>query len=150
MHAAVSNNQPIIGFGHPVYKHGDASAQIMKTVSRELGEKTGDLRWHELCEQIEEFMLQKNLYHTVNFYSGPVLALLGVPAALCTPIFAAGRIAGWSAHVIEQLENNWVFRPRFKYRGPKNLSYIPLGSRSSKINGTFLLQKQATVSEKQH
>lgn len=130
---ALRKKHHIMGFGHPVYKHGNACAEIMKSVSRELGEKTGDLSWHSLCETIEGIMLrEQDLCHNIDFYAGPVLSLLSIPAELCTPIFAAGRIAGWSAHVIEQFDNNRLIRPRFEYRGPKHLSYSPFAARNNK------------------
>jgi citrate synthase len=130
---AIRNRQRIAGFAHPLYEEGDACAKIMKQVSSELGEKTGDLSWHSICEHLEDYMLRETgLRPIIDFYAGPILAVLGMPPDLGTPIFAAGRIAGWSAHVIEQLDNNRIMRPRFEYRGPRNLSYAPLSTREVK------------------
>ena len=128
---ALAKKERIMGFGHRVYKNGDARARIMKQLSRALAEQIGDMKWHNLCEKIEEIVLrEKGLHHNLDFYSGPILYMLGIPVELCTPIFAAGRIAGWSAHIIEQLNNNRLMRPRFEYNGPKNLKYMPIESRS--------------------
>ncbi len=130
---ALARKQRIMGFGHRVYKHGDARARIMKNLSRTLAEKMGDMSWHHLCEKIEEIMLrEKDLRHNLDFYTGPILNMLGISIELCTPIFAAGRIAGWSAHIIEQLDNNRLIRPRFEYRGPKNLEYLPIEARNGR------------------
>lgn len=128
---ALSRKERIMGFGHRVYKHGDARAHIMKRLSRQLAEQTGDMSWHNLCEKIEEVMKrEKGLHHNLDFYAGPILHMLGIPIDLCTPIFAAGRIAGWSAHIIEQLSNNRLIRPRFEYQGPRHLQYMPIEGRN--------------------
>lgn len=129
---ALNRKQRIMGFGHRVYKHGDARARIMKSLSRELAEKIGDMKWHNLCEKIEEVVFaEKGLRHNLDFYAGPILNMLGIPNELCTPIFAMGRIAGWSAHVIEQFDNNRLIRPRFEYQGQKKLEYLPVEKRTS-------------------
>ncbi len=132
---ALSRKERIMGFGHRVYKHGDARAHIMKSLSRQLAEQTGDMGWHNLCEKIEDIMQrEKGLHHNLDFYAGPILHMLGIPIEICTPIFATGRIAGWSAHIIEQLSNNRLIRPRFEYQGPKHLQYIPIEGRNGKLN----------------
>jgi len=113
----------IMGFGHSVYRHGDDRARIMKNISRELADKLGDPRWHLLCERIEELMLrEKQMRHELAFYAGPILNILGIPAELGTAILAAGRIAGWSAHIIDQINNNRMI-PRFEYQGPNGPNY---------------------------
>jgi citrate synthase len=130
---AIQNRQRIMGFGDRVYKQGDVRAHIMKNLSRDLAEKIGDISLHNLCEKIEEIVFsKKGLHHNLNFYAGPILTMLGVPADLCTPIFAAGRIAGWSAHIVEQFDNNRLLRPRFAYQGPEDLTYQPLEARAGK------------------
>lgn len=130
---ALAKKERIMGFGHRVYKEVDARARIMKSLSKELAGRLGDMRWHNLCEKIEGIMRkEKKLQHNIDFYAGPILHMLGVPTELCTTIFATGRIAGWSAHIIEQLANNRLIRPRFEYRGPKNLPYEPLERRNGK------------------
>ena len=130
---ALQKRQLIMGFGDRVCKQGDARAQIMKDLSRELANKIGDTSLHILCEKIEEIVFrEKGLHHNLNFYAGPILTMLSIPTDLCTPIFAAGRIAGWSAHIVEQFDNNKLVRPRFAYQGPEDLTYQPFEVRDGK------------------
>jgi len=130
---ALQRRQRIMGFGDRVCKQGDARARIMKNLSRDLANKIGDSSLHLLCEKIEQIVFkEKGLHHNLNFYAAPILTMLSIPMDLCTPIFAASRIAGWSAHIIEQLDNNMLVRPRFAYRGPENLAYQPFESRNDK------------------
>jgi citrate synthase len=136
---ALQKKQLIMGFGDRVSKQSDARAQIMKNLSRELANKSGDTSTHILCEKIEEIVFrEEGLHHNLNFYAGPILTMLSMPSDLCTPIFAAGRIAGWSAHIIEQLDNNKLVRPRFAYQGPKELVYQPFEARDNKIRMSSL------------
>jgi len=130
---ALQKRQRIMGFGDRVCKQGDARAQIMKNLSRDLANKIGDTSLHILCEKIEETVFkEKGLHHNLNFYAGPILTMLSIPTDLCTPIFAAGRVAGWSAHIVEQFDNNKLVRPRFAYRGPEALTYQPFEVRDDK------------------
>ena len=130
---ALQKRQLIMGFGDRVCKQGDARAQIMKDLSRDLANKIGDTSLHILCEKIEEIVFrEKGLHHNLNFYAGPILTMLSIPTDLCTPIFAAGRIAGWSAHIVEQFDNNRLVRPRFAYQGPEDLTYQPFEVRDGK------------------
>jgi citrate synthase len=130
---ALQKRQLIMGFGDRVCKQGDARAQIMKDLSRDLANKIGDTSLHILCEKIEEIVFrEKGLHHNLNFYAGPILTMLSIPTDLCTPIFAAGRIAGWSAHIVEQFDNNKLVRPRFAYQGPEDLTYQPFEVRDGK------------------
>jgi citrate synthase len=130
---ALKRRQRIMGFGDRVYKQSDARAKIMKNLSRDLANKIGDTSLHILCEKVEEVVFRgKGLHHNLNFYAGPILTMLSIPTDLCTPIFAAGRIAGWSAHIIEQFDNNRLVRPRFAYQGPEDLTYQPFEVRDNK------------------
>ena len=108
----------------------DGRFPIMKELSSVLAEKTGDRRWHDVSERIEEIMREEQeRQHAIYFYTASLLQMLGFPAELAIPVFAAARIAGWSAHVIEQLENNRMSRGRFTYQGPNNLPYRPIERR---------------------
>lgn len=132
---ALQKRQRVKGFGGRVGKQGDVRAQIMKNLSRDLADKVGDASLHILCEKIEEIMFrEKGLHHNLNFYAGPILTMLSIPTDLCTPIFAAGRIAGWSAHIVEQFDNNKLVRPRLAYQGPKALMYQPFELRDDKTS----------------
>jgi len=119
------------GFGHRVYKTEDPRATHLRQMSREVGERTGRTRWFELSQRIETLMKnEKQIDANVDFYSASTYALLGIPMDLFTPIFAVSRVAGWTAHVLEQYNNNRLIRPRAEYIGPPySQSFIPLSAR---------------------
>jgi citrate synthase len=99
-------------------------------MSRSLGEQAGDTRWYALSEQIEAAVRrEKGLYPNVDFYSASAYRSLGIPTDLFTPLFAVSRIAGWTAHVLEQLANNRLIRPEAEYTGPRDVPYVPLEKR---------------------
>jgi citrate synthase len=99
-------------------------------MSRELGEASGDQLWYRLSEQLEGLVRsRKGLFANVDFYSASAYRVLGIPTDLFTPVFAVSRIAGWTAHVREQLENNKLLRPESDYTGPTNVRYLPLAER---------------------
>ena len=114
----------IMGFGHRVYKKGDSRVPVMREIGRDLGKRTGKEQWILICEKLEEVMdREKHLCANVDLYAAPVLWMLGFPPELNTPIFAASRVAGWCAHVVEQHDNNRLIRPRSLYTGPKLRPY---------------------------
>jgi 2-methylcitrate synthase/citrate synthase II len=114
----------IMGFGHRVYKKGDSRVPIMREIGRDLGERTGKEQWIPICEKLEETMeREKQLCANVDLYAAPVFAMLGFPPQLNTPLFAASRVAGWCAHVVEQHDNNRLIRPRSLYTGPAMRPY---------------------------
>ena len=119
------------GFGHRVYKTEDPRATHLRQMSREVGERTGRTRWFELSQRIESLMKdEKQIDANVDFYSASTYALLGIPMDLFTPIFAVSRVAGWTAHVLEQYNNNRLIRPCAEYIGPPYpQSFIPLSAR---------------------
>ncbi len=120
----------IPGFGHRVYKTEDPRATHLRRMSEELGRRTGQLKWFEISRAIEQFMLQeKRLHCNVDFYSASCYYALGIPLDLFTPLFAVSRISGWTAHVLEQLADNRLIRPRAEYVGPRNRTYVPLEKR---------------------
>ena len=125
----------VMGMGHRVYKVKDPRAIIMQEFLKELSEKKGDWRLHEFLTQFEESfrhrMEQKGkpVYANVDFYSGAVYTMLGIPRYLFTPIFAAARSAGWLAHVLEQRKDNRIFRPRALFVGPDPRPYVPIEQR---------------------
>jgi citrate synthase len=123
--------QKISGFGHRVYKTEDPRATHLRRMSEQLGRDAGNLKWFEMSRAIELFInKEKNLNANVDFYSASTYATLGVDIDLYTPIFAVSRIAGWAAHVIEQLDDNRLIRPRAEYIGPAYPSpYIPIEQR---------------------
>jgi 2-methylcitrate synthase/citrate synthase II len=114
----------IMGFGHRVYKKGDSRVPIMREIGRDLGRRTGKEQWIPICEKLEETMeREKQLCANVDLYAAPVFAMLGFPPQLNTPLFAASRVAGWCAHVLEQHDNNRLIRPRSLYTGPAMRPY---------------------------
>lgn len=126
----LARKQKIMGFGHAVYKTMDPRARILKRLSREAGERHGDLRWYEISEAIERAVAeQKRLHPNVDFYAASVYHVLGIPTDLMTPIFAMARMAGWTAHVREQYADNRVIRPDSEYIGPRNQRYLPIDER---------------------
>lgn len=113
--------EKIMGFGHRVYMNKmDPRALIMKQSLKQLCEKKGDYLLYEMCEAGEKLMeKEKGLYPNLDYYAAPVYWLLGIPIQLYTPIFFSSRTVGLCAHVIEQHQNNRLFRPRVKYKGER-------------------------------
>lgn len=127
-----ANHQKVMGFGHRVYKTWDPRAIILRGYSKEMGEAAGDLRWYEISEAVQKVVQQeKGLYPNVDFYMASLLHYLGVPTDLMTPMFGAGRVVGWTAHIREQYADNRLIRPDSEYIGPRNLSYVPIAERPS-------------------
>ena len=123
--------QKISGFGHRVYKTEDPRATHLRRMSEQLCKDAGQPKWFEMSRAIELFInKEKKLNANVDFYSASTYATLGIDIDLYTPIFAVSRIAGWAAHVIEQLDDNRLIRPRADYIGPAYPSpYIPIEQR---------------------
>lgn len=117
----LANKEKIMGIGHRVYKNGDPRVKHLKRLSKALNEQKGTSHWFEISERIEEIVQrEKGLYPNVDFYSASAYYALGIPTSLFTPIFAASRISGWTAHLLEQYRNNRIMRPRAAYTGPRN------------------------------
>jgi citrate synthase len=112
--------QKISGFGHRVYKTEDPRATHLRRMSEQLGNDAGKPKWYEMSRAIELYInREKKLNANVDFYSASTYSTLGIDIDLFTPIFAVSRIAGWTAHVIEQLDDNRLIRPRAEYIGPE-------------------------------
>src|ERR1700744_6624875 len=117
--AMLENKQKVSGFGHRVYKTEDPRATHLRRMSEQLGKDAGQPKWYDMSRAIELYINQeKKLNANVDFYSASTYATLGIDIDLYTPIFAVSRIAGWAAHVIEQLDDNRLIRPRADYIGP--------------------------------
>ncbi|MBV9769463.1 MAG: citrate synthase, partial [Bryobacterales bacterium] len=127
----LSKKKKIPGFGHRVYRTDDPRATHLRTLSEELGRRTGHLDLYLTSKKIEETIKeQKRLNANVDFYSASTYYSLGIPIDLFTPIFAVSRMSGWAAHVLEQYRNNRLIRPRADYTGkPVGQPWIPLGER---------------------
>jgi citrate synthase len=130
VHKLFEEHQKVMGFGHRVYKTEDPRAWHLRKMSEELGKRTGEMKWFQMSRDIEEMMLkEKGLYANVDFYSASVYYMLGIPIDLFTAVFALSRMSGWSAHILEQLANNRLIRPRAEYIGKSNLKYVPIAQR---------------------
>jgi len=115
----LAQKKKISGFGHRVYHTEDPRATHLRKMSHDLGESSGQPKWYEMSHKIEEFVkAEKKLNANVDFYSASTYHVLGIDIDLFTPIFAVSRISGWAAHIIEQLDNNRLIRPRADYLGP--------------------------------
>jgi citrate synthase len=127
---ALAEKKRIMGFGHRVYKTEDPRTTVLRRLSKRLCENVGASRWYEMSQRIEDLMIQeKGINANVDFYSASVLYVLGIPPDLFTPVFACSRIVGWTAHVLEQLADNRLIRPRAEYLGATDLKYVPMDER---------------------
>jgi citrate synthase len=130
--AKLARKEKIPGFGHRVYKTvEDPRATHLRQMSRDLGQRSGEEGWFEMSQRIEAFMkTDRHLNPNVDFYSATTYHALRIDTDLFTPIFAVSRVAGWTAHVLEQYANNRLIRPRADYIGPEYPQrYLPLEQR---------------------
>jgi citrate synthase len=127
----LAEKKKIPGFGHRVYHTEDPRATHLRQMSRDLGKSSGEPKWFDYSHAIEEFVkADKNLNANVDFYSASTYHTLGIDVDLFTPVFAVSRIGGWTAHVIEQLGDNRLIRPRADYIGPAYPQhYVPVDRR---------------------
>ena len=121
----------IPGFGHRVYRTEDPRATHLRVLSEDLGKRTGHEKLYRLSKRMEETVKDiKGLNPNVDFYSASTYYSLGIPIDLFTPVFAVSRMAGWTAHVLEQYRNNRLIRPRAEYKGnPDGQTWIPIENR---------------------
>jgi citrate synthase len=126
----LANKKKISGFGHRVYHTEDPRATHLRQMSRDLG-RSANPKWYEMSAQIEQYIkTEKHLNANVDFYSASTYTTLGLDVDLFTPVFAVSRISGWAAHVIEQLDDNRLIRPRADYIGPAYPNkYVDMGQR---------------------
>lgn len=127
----LAQKKKVPGFGHRVYHTEDPRATHLRKMSHDLGTSSGNPKWFEYSRKIEEFVkADKKLNANVDFYSASTYHTLGIDVDLFTPIFAVSRVSGWTAHVIEQLDDNRLIRPRADYVGPMYpQKYTPLDRR---------------------
>ena len=130
----LSKGGRVMGFGHRVYKAEDPRARHIRELSRGLGEKLGEPKWFQILQALVEAMKPyqaRGIFVNVDFFAGSVYHLMRIPEDLFVPIFALGRIPGWTLQVMEQYENNILIRPLLYYEGPKDLEYIPIEQRGT-------------------
>jgi citrate synthase len=128
---ALAEKKKIMGIGHRIYKVLDPRAPILKAMAVQLSAELGEPKWIEMSERIAALMKEKKgLHANVDFYSATVYYSLGIPTDLFTPIFAISRAAGWTAHVLEQLADNRLYRPLSLYNGdPIGKKFVPVDQR---------------------
>jgi citrate synthase len=130
-------NQKVPGFGHRVYHVFDPRAHFLRKMSKQLGEAAGNTKWYEMSERLIPIMKDtinsdgkpKNLNPNVDFFSASTYYTMGIPLDLFIPIFAIARVAGWSAHIMEQHHNNRIIRPTDDYTGPFDKKVVPIDQR---------------------
>ena len=127
---ALVDKRRFMGMGHRVYKAGDPRAAILKGMAEEACRQSGQFKWYEMAVKLHaRINAAKGLIPNVDFYSAPLFYSLGIPVDLFTPVIAAGRIAGWTANIIEQCDDNRLIRPRGEYVGPKRRAFVPVDTR---------------------
>jgi citrate synthase len=127
--ARLRQGEKIMGFGHRVYKTEDPRAAHLRRMSAELAAAADDT-YYRMSRRMEEVVFaEKGLYPNVDFYAATVYHYLGIPTDLFTPVFSVSRMAGWTAHIIEQHNDNRLIRPDSEYIGERGLTWVPLGDR---------------------
>lgn len=132
--SALDRGDRLMGFGHRVYKTEDPRAKVLRT----LAERTSEIEFFQLAIRVEDLALKllaerkpgRRLYTNVEFYSAAVLHGVGLPDDLFTPTFGVSRVAGWTAHVIEQIKDNRLIRPSSSYVGEWDRTFVPVDQRS--------------------
>jgi citrate synthase len=128
--AELAAGHKISGFGHRVYKVEDPRATHLRKMSRELADRRGDGRYYAMSKRMEEVVLDaKGLYPNVDFFAASVYHYLGIPTDLFTTVFSVSRMAGWTAHVLEQHADNRLIRPESEYIGETGRVFVPLDER---------------------
>lgn len=134
VNAKFAAHEKIMGFGHAVYKAYDPRATELKRIAKDVGAKAGTTKWVEMTERMEKSVWNaKQLYPNVDLYSASVYYTLGIPTPYFTPVFAISRVAGWTAHVMEQYADNKLLRPRANYVGPRGANYVPIDERKEDV-----------------
>jgi citrate synthase len=127
---ALATKKKIMGFGHREYKTGDPRAAILMDKGPEVSQKLGDDKWYRIARIVVDVMnREKNIVPNVDFPTAFIYYLMSLPIEIYTPIFALARISGWTAHMIEQLDNNRLIRPKALYEGPEHVEYVPISQR---------------------
>jgi len=128
----LDRRERVMGIGHAVYKAVDPRSVHLMEGARMLGERKGQPEWFSILQAVTEVMkpyTKKGLYPNVDFWAGAIYHLLEIPEDIFIPIFAIGRVPGWTLHVMEQYANNVLLRPKLAYTGPMDLEYIPINER---------------------
>ncbi len=130
----IANRGRVMGFGHPVYDDVDPRSVHLKAEAKALGERRGQTKWFSIIEAVTNTEAMKKrakrgIAPNVDLWSGAIYSLLGIPDDLFVPLFAVGRMPGWTLHVFEQYSVRDILRPRLLYAGPVDLEYSPIDQR---------------------
>ena len=128
----LANRERVMGFGHRVYKAADPRAKHLKEGVKNLSEEKGETEWYDILLAVQEAMTpyaRRGIHANVDFFAGAVYYLLGIPSDLFVPIFAVGRIPGWTIQILEQMRHNILIRPLLQYTGERSKEYIPIDKR---------------------
>jgi citrate synthase len=127
---AMGEKRRLMGFGHRVYTAGDPRAAILKGMAEEACRQSGQALWYDLAVALHaKVQATKRLIPNVDFYSAPLFYSIGIPVDLFTPVIATARIAGWTANLIEQYDDNRLIRPRADYKGHPRRPFVPVDKR---------------------
>jgi len=127
----LERKEKIMGFGHAVYRESDPRNAIIKEWSKKLSEQVGDTHLYAVSERCEAVMWrEKKLFCNADFFHASAYNFMGIPTKLFTPIFVCSRVSGWTAHAMEQRENNRIIRPSADYTGPDARDYVAIEDRS--------------------
>ena len=127
---ALADKARVMGFGHRVYRVEDPRAKHLRRLATELGQQAGNTAYVDILNTVVRVVgEEKGIFPNVDLYSGAAYTVMGLPTDQFTPVFAISRVAGWSAHVLEQHANNRLIRPRAEYTGPTHATYIPIDRR---------------------
>jgi citrate synthase len=127
---AMAEKRRLMGFGHRVYTAGDPRAAILKGLAEAACRQSGQGLWYDLAVALHaKVHATKRLIPNVDFYSAPLFYSIGIPVDLFTPVIATARIAGWTANLLEQYDDNRLIRPRADYRGPSRRPFVPVDTR---------------------
>ena len=132
---ALDKKQKVMGMGHRVYRAKDPRSIIMEEYLRTLSEKKDDWKYYETLKEVENSFRErmeekgKPIYPNVDFFSGAVYRMLGIPTVLFTPIFAVARASGWLSHILEQRVDNRIYRPKAQYVGHEQRRLVPIEER---------------------
>jgi citrate synthase len=127
---ALAEKRRLMGFGHRVYVAGDPRAAILKGMAEAACRQSGQALWYDLAVKLHARVnAAKKLIPNVDFYSAPLFYSIGIPVDLFTPVIAVSRVAGWTANLIEQYEDNRLIRPRADYKGPGRTAFVPVDRR---------------------